>query len=88
MAGTGDKYLRLWRRTKTRRLTRVPFPILIAIELMKERYGIKAFEDMVYEIIKRDPEAKEIIRYVLTGEGRIRLKGEPTLEEEIAETDD
>lgn len=81
------KYLHLWKRTKTHRLNHVPSPIWVALTLMKARYNLKSIEDTIYMIIKRDPEAKEIIRYAMTGETAVRFKDDKTLREEIDSED-
>lgn len=83
----GAKFFRLWKQTKTHRLNRVPHPVWIALEILKARYNLKSIEDVIYMIIKRDPEAREVIKYVVSGKGDVRLKGEPTIEEEIASED-
>lgn len=83
----GFKYLRLWKKTHKHKLMRMPSPIRTALEIMKERYGFKALEDVMYMIIKRDPEAREIIRFALSGTTGVRFKGDPTIEEEIESED-
>lgn len=60
-------YLHLWRKTRTHRLKECPLAISIAILIFKGRYNLSSFEKAVYEIVKRDPEMKEILRYVTTG---------------------
>lgn len=88
MATNGFKFFRLWKQLKTHRLNHVPLPIWIALTIIKGRYNCKSMEDAIYLIIKRDPETREIIRYVLSGKGEVRLKGEPTVEEEISKADE
>lgn len=83
----GSKFFRLWKQTKTHRLNKIPLPIWVALTILKARYNLKSIEDTIYMIIKRDPEAREVVRYVIEGSSPVRLKGEPTIEEEIASED-
>lgn len=83
----GDKYLRLWKDTRGYGLKRVPLPVWVALEILKGRMKAKSIEDVILTVIKRDPEAREIIRFVLEGRTPVRLKSDPTIEEEIASED-
>lgn len=67
MKKPGRKFLHLWNKTQHYHCNRMPLPIRTALSVVKDRHDDKTIEDTIYRILKKDPEIKEVIKFLIDG---------------------
>ena len=63
----GQRNLKMWRQTSEHRIKRMPMPLRIAISIIGGRNNLRSWEKSLLLILKRDPEVRAIVRYIMTG---------------------